>query len=42
MTMKLLTYTSLNELYSNHEIKSSIALYSILELTNKKGKILDK
>ena len=34
MTMKLLTYTSLNELYSNHEIKGSIALYSIfIELT---------
>ena len=34
MTMKLLTYTSLNKLYSNHEIKGSIALYSIfIELT---------
>ena len=29
MTMKLLTYTSLNELYNNHEIKGFVALYSI-------------
>ena len=34
MTMKLLTYTSLDKCYSNHEIKGSIALYSIfIELT---------
>ena len=34
MTKKLLTYTNLDKLYSNHEIKGSIALYSIfIELT---------
>ena len=29
MTTKLLTYTSLNKLYNNHEIKGFVALYSI-------------
>ena len=32
--MKLLTYTSLDKCYSNHQIKGDIALYSIfIELT---------
>ena len=35
---ELLTYTSLNKLYSNHEIKGDIALYSIfIELTPPKA-----
>ena len=35
MTKKLLTYTNLDECYSNHEIKGDIALYSIFIETYK-------
>ena len=33
--MKLLTYTSLDKCYSNHQIKGDIALYSIFNETYK-------
>ena len=33
--MKLLTYTSLDKCYSNHQIKGDIALYSIFIETYK-------